>query len=131
MVFMSGGARVLAGLLAALVLTGCTATPRLSEAQAQEGFTDAKTGLAYRWVPYADGSSDCDGYSTCAGLEVLALRDCDRIYAEANIQDADGKTIDWTNATSGVTRSGERVELVMKSMKTSAANGVVTKLVCS
>jgi hypothetical protein len=73
------------------------------------GFTDAGVGVALRWLdPAADDWRDCTFSGYCYWLEVYAYEDCpSSVYVEANLLNAEGRVVGWTNDSLGVLSNGQ------------------------
>jgi len=80
-----------------------TPEPDTLASQIPQGFTDAGTGVAYRFVP----DPKCD-YLKCSQLEIFAQTDCAvSVYVQANIIDDSGTIYGYTNDLLGPMRAGE------------------------
>ena len=107
--------------VAILLLAGCVSTgspqstpppssPNPSPAPSlPAGFTDAGVGVALRWLdPAADDWRDCTFSGYCYWLEVYAYEDCpSSVYVEANLLNAEGRVVGWTNDSLGVLSNGQ------------------------
>ena len=107
--------------VAILLLAGCVSTgspqstpppssPNPSPAPSlPAGFTDAGVGVALRWLDWdVDDPRDCSFSGFCYWLEVYAYEDClSSVYVEANLLDAEGRVVGWTNDSLGALRNGQ------------------------
>jgi hypothetical protein len=110
----------LAGLVA---LSGCsTPTPT------PDGYTSVRDGLAIRWGTATKG--DCSFYDGCVKLEVLAMRDCDGVYVEANVEDDREVVVDRANGTLGELKNGQAGEIILGQVGHSGSKFSLTRVTC-
>jgi len=111
------------GFAVVLLLAGCSSSTGgasgLSAAERQQmlneaaapslpdGFTDAGTGAAVKWLDKDDPRWDCGYLDSCVNVEVYAYEPCLRgVYIEANILNGD-TVVDWTNGTLSALDAGQ------------------------